>query len=186
MKQVTYGIPDWSYKTFRARKNYCCRNCDGIIPSGVVYMRHVERLGPQKGKDPLRNVHIHLDCTAPWYQPEASPRLRHVGKLPGKVPPPSVYDGVSGFLTPAVYVRKDAIGTLQWQLPQNLAQKLAFAPKPGLAITAVAEIETALAIVASALLQAVGHQRKSMKLSHLINEIAAELQHTSATDDVQK
>lgn len=184
MKEVAYGITAWSYKIFRARKNYCCANCDGIIPSGVKYMRHVERLGPQKGKDPLRNVHVHLDCTAPWYQPETSPRLRHVGKLPGKMPPSAVYNRISGFLTPAVCVREDAIGTLQWQLPQSLAQKLAFAPKPGLAISAVAEIETALAIVATALLQAVGHQRKSMKLSNLINEIAGELQYVPAPEEV--
>ena len=178
MKTVTYDIPSWSFKTFQARKNYRCAHCDGVIPQGIKYLRHVERLGPRKMKDPLRNVHVHLDCTAPWYQPEQAPRLRHVGRLPGKIPPPEIYDGVTGFIIPAVAVHSPTVGTMQWLLPSVLAQKLAFAPNRGLSVSAIAEIEQSLLIVLTALVEVSGHQKKSMKLSHLINQMAAEINYT--------
>jgi hypothetical protein len=175
MTNPTYGILSWSGKTFRARKNYCCRNCGGIIPIGVVYHRDVERLGVRRGKDPLRNVHFHLDCDAPWYQPGDTHRLRSLGRLPYQTPPAEVYDREHGYLKPAIAVTSPTLGNLQWQLPSSIAEKLAFVPEAGLAVSAVAEIEYALQIVLTALVDAHGHKRKSMKLNHLLNEIADNL-----------
>lgn len=177
MKTVTYGIPSWSFKTFRARKNYRCAQCDGVIPSGTKYLRHVVRLGPKKGSDPLQNVHVHLDCGAPWYQPDMPKRLYHVGKLPGRTPPPSVYNGEHGFLKPGVALNTKAIGVLQWTLPHTMAQKIAFTPNKELALSAISEIEHSLMIVATALITVCGHQKKSMQLSHLINEISRYCDH---------
>lgn len=174
MEKTPVGIPSWSNKTFRARKNYACANCSGIIPIGVQYLRHVERLGARKGNDPLRNIHSHLDCTAPWYQPESGPRLRHVGLLPHAVPPPAVI-GTGAFIVPSVSVQSDTIGIVQWRLPPELAQKIAFTTTPGLAVSAITELELALGVLLSALVETVGNQRRSMMLSHLINQIATSL-----------
>ena len=169
--QVTYGILSWSYKTYRARYNYRCANCEGIIPSGTKYLRHVERLGANKGVDPLRNVHVHLDCTAPWYQPEAPHRLKHLGNLPGRLPPVAVHDPAQYYHKPSVAIATDAIGILLWQPPAELAAKLAFCPRQHLSHGAMADIEATLTIVMTALVQASGHRRKAMKLNHLIEEI---------------
>ena len=84
MKRLEYGIQPWSGKTMRARKNYRCDNCGGVIPKGTTYLRHVVRQGANKGKDPLRNVHIHLDCQAPWYHASDDDWCRNLRQLPGK------------------------------------------------------------------------------------------------------
>ncbi len=170
--QVTYGIPSWSDKEFKARRNYRCANCEGIIPSGTKYQRHVERLGANKGVDPLRNVHVHLDCTAPWYQPESPHRLKSVGNLPGRMPPAEVYDGTSYFHKPSIALTKTEVGTLQWQPEVTLAARIAFCPKQYIAQNAMAEIEVTLNIVMTAITQAAGNKRKAMKLNHLIEAMS--------------
>ena len=170
--QITYSIESWSYKTYRARRNYKCANCGGVIPSGTQYLRHVERLGANKGVDPLRNVHVHLDCMAPWYQTEQPHRLKSVGKLPGRTPPPAVYDGSQSFIKPSIALNSTELGTLIWQPPQALCEKLVFTKNPTIAKNAMAELEVALNIVMTALMQSAGSQRQAMKLNHLLNEIA--------------
>lgn len=172
----TETIESWSFKEYRARYNYRCKNCGGMIVAGTQYLRHVERLGPNKSKDPLRNVHVHLDCHAPWYQPADLPhRLRQLSTLPGKLPPVSVHNPAVAFLHPQVAVTGDRIGTAIWKLPEAIAQKIAFCPSPIRKIGAVGEIEQALSIVLLALTQSAGNKRKSLILSHHINEIAASL-----------
>ena len=172
----TVGIPSWSFKEFRARKNYACRNCGGMIVTGTTYLRHVERLGSRKGKDPLRNVHVHLDCHAPWYQPGDLPHhLRQVGNLPGRVPPVDVHNPSVAFLRPQVAVSGDDVGTLLWKLPEGIAQRIAFCPSPLRQTGAVGEIEQVLTLVLTALTQAAGSKRQALKLSHLLNEIASNL-----------
>jgi hypothetical protein len=186
MKQVTYDIPSWSFKTYRARYNYSCANCGGIIVAGTQYLRHVERLGANKGVDPLRNVHVHLDCMAPWYQPESPHRLRSVGKLPGRTPRSEVYDGQKSFLKPSITIVSDELGTLLWQPPQALCEKLVFTKRPGIATSAMAEIESSLTIVLTALMQASGNQRKAMRLNHLISEMADLLSPTTPQKSLLK
>lgn len=172
----TINIPSWGFKVFRARYTYCCDNCGGSIVSGTKYYRHVVRLGSRRGKDPLRNLHTHLDCHAHWYQPGDLPRrLRYVGSLPGKVPPVDVYDRSKPFVRPNIAVCSERTGTLQWKLPPGLEEKIAFCYSPAIQINAIAEIEQALTIVLTALVGAVGNKRKSLKLSHLLNEIADSL-----------
>ena len=170
--QVTYGIPSWSGKEFKARRNYRCANCGGAIPSGTKYLRHVERLGANKGVDPLRNVHVHLDCMAPWYQPEAPHRLKHLGNLPGRLPPVDIHDPAQYYHKPSVAIATPALGIVQWQPPGDLAAKLAFCPKQHLSHGAMADIEATLTIVMTALVQASGHRRKAMKLNHLIEAMS--------------
>jgi len=169
--QVSYGIPSWSFKTYTARYNYHCKNCGGLIPSGTKYLRHVERLGANKGVDPLRNVHMHLDCHAPWYQPEAPHRLKNVGRLPHRMPPVAVHDVGRYHHKPSVAVTTSTIGTLQWQPPAELAAKLVAMPNQHIAESAMVEIESTITIVMTALMQATSNKRKAMKLNHLIEEI---------------
>jgi hypothetical protein len=169
--QVTYGIPSWSEKTYTARYNYRCACCDGLIPAGTKYLRHVERLGANKGVDPLRNVHVHLDCQAPWYQPESPHRLKSVGKLPHRAPPPDVHDTARYYHKPSIVLVSPTLGTLQWQPPIDLAAKLVAMPNQFISTGAVVEIESTLTIVMTALMQAAGSQRKAKKLSHLIEAI---------------
>lgn len=170
------GIPSWSFKEFRARYTYCCQNCGGSIIAGTKYLRHVERLGSRRGKDPLRNIHVHLDCQAPWYQPGDLPhRLRQIGSLPGTTPPPEVYNRSQPFIRPSVAISNSDIGIVQWKLPAALEEKIAFCPSVSIQIGAVAEIEHSLTIVLTALVKAAGNKRESLKLSHLINEIASRL-----------
>jgi hypothetical protein len=171
--QVTYNIPSWSYKTYKARRNYRCANCEGIIPSGTKYLRNVIRLGANKGVDPLRNVHFHLDCTAPWYQPEALHRLKSVGNLPGRNPPAEVYDGTSYYHKSSIAIFQTGVGILQWQPEATLVAKIAFCPKQYIAQNAMAEIEATLQIVLTAITQATGNKRKAMKLGHQIEAIAS-------------
>ncbi len=172
----TEGIPSWSFKELRARYTYGCANCGGSIIAGTKYLRHVVRLGSRRGKDPLRNVHVHLDCHAPWYQPGDLPRrLRHVGNLPGQVPPEDVRQPSIPFIRPHVSINGEVIGTLQWKLPRDLEIKIAFCTSSAVQLGSIAEIEQALSILLTALVGAVGHKRKSLKLSHLINEMAAGL-----------
>lgn len=178
MKDVTYGIPSWSYVEYKAKYNYRCEFCEGVIPAGTQYLRHVVRLGPRKGKDPLRNVHVHLNCEAPWWQPGPPPHcLKYVGKLPGRKQPASVYNGTRSYHKPSVCISKHHIGTLQWQPPKDLTEKLVFMSKQHIAHTAMAEIEQTLLVVITALTQAVGHQRKAMELNHAINDIKALIDH---------
>lgn len=172
MEQVTYGIPSWSYKTYTARYNYRCANCAGLIPAGTKYLRHVERLGANKGVDPLRNVHVHLDCTAPWYQPEQPHRLKNVGRLPHKIPPAAMYDVGRYHHKPSVTLNSPTLGTLLWQPPADLAAKLVAMPNQHVSEGAMVEIESNLTVVLTALMQATGNQRKAMRLNHLIAGIA--------------
>jgi hypothetical protein len=139
---------------------------------GVVYLRHVERLGARKGIDPLRNVHVHLDCQAPWYQPEAPHRLKALGRLPGRTPPPAIYNGTAYFHKPSIAITTAGVGTLQWQPEARLAAKIMFAPNQQIALGAMAEIEVTLHIVMTAITQATGNKRKAMKLNHLIEAIS--------------
>lgn len=182
MEQVTYGIPSWSYKTYKARYNYHCQNCGGIIPAGTQYLRHVERLGTNKGVDPLRNVHTHLDCHAPWYQPEAPHRLKNVGRLPRSLPPAAVFDVGRYHHKPSVALASSIIGILQWQPPTDLAAKLVAMPNQYIAEGAMVEIESTLQIVMTALVQASGNKRKAMKLNHLIEGITHLLDPISVPD----
>ena len=141
MKEATYGIPEWSYVEYKAKYNYSCAHCAGAIPAGTQYLRHVVRLGPRKGKDPLRNIHVHINCEAPWWQPGPPPHcLKYVGKLPGRTPPAATTAGNRYYLKPSVTLSTTDIGTLQWQPPKELVEKLVFMKNQHLGVSAVAEI----------------------------------------------
>jgi hypothetical protein len=78
------------------------------------------------------------------------------------------------------------LGTLLWQPPQALCEKLVFTEQSDIALGAMAEIESSLAIVLTALMQASGHQRKAMRLNHLISEIASLLTPTTPAKSLLK
>ena len=163
-------ITSWSYRTFQARKNYQCANCGGIIPKGTTYLRHVVRLGPQKGKDPLRNVQQHQDCQAPWYHASNDDWCRNLRQLPGKIPPPEQQN--PRLMTSPLSVRVDGVyGTLLWQLPADLSQRMLHAPNEELTPGARAEIDHALMLVMKALHQAAGNRKKGKRLSHILHEL---------------
>ncbi len=181
MATVEYGITSWSYKEFTARKNYPCENCGGIIPKGTTYLRHVVRQGPRKGKDPLRNVHIHVDCTAPWYHPPMDDRCRNLRQLPGRVPPAEKQ--IPRLMSTPVSVKIDgAHGTLLWQLPAELSQRMLHAPKEDLHIGALAELEQNLQLVLFALVQAAGNRKRGMKVSNALNELLLALDYVPTTN----
>jgi len=172
MNQVAYRIPSWSNKTFRARKTYHCEDCAGVIPIGVKYMRHVERLGPRKWIDPLRNVHVHLDCESPWYQPEETHRLRKLGSMRKK--PKPVYGPVEpGYhVEPSLALNSHTIGSLVWQPPSHFTARLVPNPKQPESFGVMVEMESALTIVMTAFMQASSSKSKALKLNSLIQEIA--------------
>lgn len=184
MKKITYGIPEWSHVQYKAKYNYRCEFCEGVIPAGTQYLRHVVRLGPRKGKDPLRNVHVHLNCEAPWWQPGPPPHcLKYVGKLPGRTPSAAVQGGARYYHKPSIAITTPAVGTFQWQPSKELLAKLMFMKNQHLGASAMAEIEQALLAVMTALTQAVGHQRKAMKLNHVLHDIKALIDYTPAPND---
>jgi len=173
MKTVEYGIQSWSFKQFTARKNYQCENCGGIIPKGTSYLRHVVRQGSRKMKDPLRNVHVHLDCHAPWYHPEMDDRCRSLRQLPGRVPPPEQQNPLL-MKTPlaiAVGERGGPLGAFNWLLPAELAQRMLHSPNEVNAAGSWAEIEQNLQLVLYALTKAAGNRRVGLKVSHALNEL---------------
>lgn len=167
-----YLIPSWSGKVIKARKHHRCENCGGIIIAGTKYARDVVRLGTDKARDARRNLHYHLDCEAPWYQGEVVHRTKHIGKLPGGLPPETIAKPGTPYLAPAVAASSNQIGTVQWKLPEHLATRLVHNPNSAGTIGAVAEYEALLAIVLEGAVLASGHQRIAMRLSHLVNEIA--------------
>ena len=169
MTTVEYGIESWSHKTFRARYNYRCENCGGVIPRGTTYLRHVVRLGAQKYKDALRAVHYHVDCQAPWHHPESDDRFRNLRQIPGRVPP--IEKQNERLMSAPLVVRVESEnGTLLWQLPQDLSQRLLHAPNEQILPGAIAELEQALSLVIKRMHEAAGNQRKGMRLNHVVHE----------------
>lgn len=170
MAHVEYSVESWSYRTFRARKNYKCDNCGGVIPKGTTYQRNVVRRGPNKDRDPLRNVHMHLDCQAPWYHLDGDDRCRNLRQLPGQTPPANVREARLAAAPLAVKV-DGRHGTMLWQLPAELAERLLHAPDESLQSGALAELEQAMQLVLTALHSSAGNKRRGLRVSHALNEL---------------
>ena len=175
LHKPTYCIYSWSGKIFRARKNYTCDNCGGIIVSGTKYHRDVVRKGPQKGHDPLENVHYHLDCLAPWYQPELPHCLYNIGRLPRQLPPAEIHKPGVPFIRPSIAIKTGDTGTLLWKLPEDLEEKIAFCPSPAIQIGALAEMEQTLTVMLKALIRASGDKHQAMKVNHIITQLIDEI-----------
>ncbi len=175
-KKTTYLIESWSGRTMRARKHYACSLCGGTIPSGTIYLRDVVRHSPIKGEGHRSNVHTHLNCEAPWYQPDGlAPRLRSVGRLPHRVPTSEEQDGAEPFLKPVLAVSTAEIGTFTWKLPETLETRLGRCPSEARKIGAMHELEDSLSLVLTAFIKAAGNQRRARELSLQLGAIAGSL-----------
>ncbi len=160
----------------RARKHYACVLCGGAIPSGTIYLRDVVRHSPIKGDGHRSNVHTHLNCHAPWWQPDdLAPRLRQVGRLPHRVPTGTEVDETIHFMKPVVAVSDAALGTFTWKLPAELETRLGRCPSEQRKIDAMSELEHSLSLVLTAMIKAAGNQRRARELSLKLGAIAQTL-----------
>ncbi len=172
MKTLTYLIQSWSGRVYKARKNYCCEICGGIIPRGTSYVRDVVRDGPNWGKDPLRNIHKHHNCESPWWQVEKQPRrLANLGRLPHRLPTPVEYPDPFPIVVPMV-IRHPRIGSIIWTMPEGLGERIALCPDPARTVAARGEIEHAIVLLLTALRTTAGHRRKSRELEHALEAMA--------------
>lgn len=172
MKTRTYLIESWSGRVYKARKNYSCDICGGIIPRGTSYVRDVVREGPYWGKDPLWNIHKHDNCESPWWQVAKQPRrLQHLGRLPYRLPTPAEYPDLLPIVVPMV-IRHPRIGSIVWTMPEEFGQRLSLCPEPERKMAALGEIEHAIILVLAALSTTAGHQRQSRELEHALEAIA--------------
>ncbi len=171
-KTRTYLIESWSGRVYKARKNYCCDLCGGIIPRGTSYVRDVVRDGPDKGKDPLRNIHKHHNCETPWWQVAQHPRrLQNLGRLPHRLPTPAEYPDPLPHVVPMV-IRHPLIGTIVWTMPEGLGERIALCGDKERKMAAIGEIEHAIIMLLTALKNSAGHQRKSRELEHALESVA--------------
>lgn len=181
MKPVEEGIKSWSFKEFVARQNYKCENCGGTITKGTHYIRHVLRMGAREGKDPLKNVHVHLDCHAPWYHPETDDRCRSLRQLPGRMPPKAEQDRKLMKIPMAVSF-ETALGRMTLELDPGLAARMLHAKNDGLLDGSLAELEQNLQLVGHALMQAAGNRRTGLKVSHALNGVQLASGYTPQTN----
>lgn len=143
-----------------------------MIPAGTKYLRHVVRLGSRKFCDRLQNLHHHLDCDAPWYQPDnQTNRLRNLARLVPPVPDYAYLVAQPVRQIPLV-VDSAKLGSLTWEPPVTLARSLALAATGA---SARAEIENVLGIVLTAFLKASENKRRAMRINNLITQLASEI-----------
>ncbi|MFN3692629.1 MAG: hypothetical protein ACK4SL_00845 [Candidatus Paceibacteria bacterium] len=175
-KTTTYLIESWSGRTMRARQHYVCALCGGTIPSGTIYVRDVVRHSPIKGDGYRSNVHTHLNCKAPWWQPDGlAPRLRSVGRLPHRVPTSTEVDLEVPFQKPVLAVSASDIGTFTWKMPPGLETRLGRCPSEARKLSALSELEDSLSLVLAAFIKAAGNQRRARELSLQLGAITQSL-----------
>jgi len=85
-------------------------------------------------------------------------------------PPEEVRQARLGY-TPLSILVDGKHGTLLWQLPPELAERMQHAPDETLQLGATAELEQALQLVLTALHQAAGNRRRGLKVSHALHEL---------------
>jgi len=149
----------------RARKAYKCAHCGGDIDRRELYINyHDGRGGNWKGRE-------HIDCNAAWWQGDASHLLSAVGSTPGKNPPA---DEVQSALEDIdVLVREiSAAGYVQLVFSPEYRQRLLHAKNHQLRSEALTQIGRAHALFAECLMEASGHKKKSLQLSHLLQQMA--------------
>ncbi len=165
METSVYGIPEWSHKEMTARKNYRCANCGDIIPRGTRYERSVERRGPRKGKDPLRNVHVHLDCQAKWWVPEGSFRLSNTARVRRAT-------ATETLAAPGAVSIHGRVGALVYQLPEELTTRLRAQLDNGLELAVMGELQQSIELMLTVYLQAVGRRKRARQLANILDELA--------------
>lgn len=181
MTMHEYGIQSWSYRQLQARKNHTCVNCGGVIPKGTTYLRHVVRQGSRHGKDPLRNLHVHFDCEAPWYHLAGDDRCRSLRQLPGRVTVADTDHIARTGVSFCVQVNS-AAGQMSWALPPRLMQQIAMAPNEATAVGAVAELQQNLALVMQALAAAAGNRHRGRRVNLALHELQLAIGYTPKTN----
>lgn len=172
---MTVAIAAWT-RDFKARNNYQCDECGGLIPRGTVYHRVVMRYG-EEGSRPgdrkagyLRSRRTHLDCDAKWWQPASTHRFKALGKLPTHLPLPGVMRGdPHGILITLTDPRPER-GQLMLNLPDEVGWRLILATI-GQRDAALTEIQTAFDLLLTAITAAAGNPRRALMLSRVLAEL---------------
>jgi hypothetical protein len=177
LETITFGIEPW-IRQQRARQPYICCQCGGIIPKRSWYQRYIIRHGRVAGKDPLSIRHAHLDCEAPWYQPDTTHHLRGIAALPRvRV----INEASTGVRVPhhelVVEVSGERFGTLLWRIPTSLTLQLMESSDP-VRLSALGELRNLLALTITVAMSAASKKRQALVVNHLLNELAATVLNT--------
>ncbi len=181
--EPTVSIVPW-IRVQVSRYAYVCMHCGGIIPSNSWYRRYIIRHGTVAGKDPLSIQHVHLDCEAPWYQPEHTHLFRALSRLARRVPAaPAHGDDKTQTAQPsvvlpiAIEVSNPNIGTLLWKPPASLLAQLGAARDDRTRLSAIGEIERAFMLFARLILESAGSRKGAMVLSNATHQLATHVKY---------
>ncbi len=163
----------WTATVKAARRNYCCKNCNDLIPKGSPYERRIVRIGSWKFHDPLQHWCFHRDCEAPWWHADAPRRLMNLGQMPLRLPPKEIAEERFTGVTLAFAIAHLELGTIVGRLPEPFTSKLLHSKRPQLAAGVKSDIEQSVALLMHALVSVAGRPKEALKLSHALNEIAA-------------
>ncbi len=153
----------------RARKDYICQNCGGLIPKGLYHDEEVVRLGEAKYKDPLVHWRKHSDCQAPWWQPWEPPKLTSFGRIPKRVSETATDQSMR--LGVFAEVKRSELGHVLWFMPPPLSARLFSNRREDVVQHVTNEADTILALTSEALLAAAGNRKLAMQLSHLYDQM---------------
>jgi len=185
---ATYG--DVGDRTVKARKNYECNHCRGVIPKGTEYTNYRE--GPD-GSNTWQGRE-HLDCLAAWWQVDMTNILKALGQLPSQKPDTGDFDialvgaeMTTWFMTGqddelAIKVagtkvkvtlksESDSMGRFDWSFPHELRAKLVHCKNVRVGNTARDNIQTALTVLTTALVDISGDPKATMLVSNLLQQI---------------
>ncbi len=161
---------DWNSRTARARKNLKCENCEGRIYKGTKRITYDNRAQGSRWAH-----HEHLDCQAAWWQADLGNLLRHVGKLPGHIPPPEVAHPAVPGLNITVTSITEATGSAVWTPSMETQQKLLDAPNLEIRAAAISELSIYMSLMIDVANRCVGNQKVSMIVSNALQQIKQEL-----------
>lgn len=164
-------IRAWEH-TWKARKVHICANCGGPIHRGTRYRREVAS-DQSRRNETFYNLHFHLDCEQPWWQAADEPRLATVGRVSKKVPELSALDPEWANIPLTIKVSTQMLGTIHWDIPEELRRRLLAAKRKSDMLAAIHEIERAFIIFVTALGQALGNRRQAKRLGYHLEELQA-------------
>ncbi len=165
---VTVSILPWA-KTHKARNNWKCAHCQGVIPKGTVYQRFVMRDGEFK-KGWRYSLRFHLDCDNKWWQPPGANRCAGLATLPGRLPTPEEDPEQRGSIVLSLIGKTLDDGMLTCVLPHVLGQRVLHA-SPQINETAVTNMQNGLELLLRAFEAAAGNRKRSRHLSEILDQL---------------